>query len=270
MKITDIRQNPNYANYMKTKSWTVVEKDGVYYYIKKILFFALMKVQRPEEIRYKDIEILRKKYKILQIFLEPNTFKEADRLIKKNWKIAFPFVPSKTIFVNLDRPEKKIYEQMTKDTRYSIRKVQSSKLKIKNCEDFIKFRKSWKAAVDFKRYVLSVKDMQDLKKSFGKDSLFILAENGSAGGIFLRAKDTGYYWYGFVSKFGRKNLSQYQVVWEGIKWAKKRGAKYLDMEGIFDERFPIPAWRGFTHFKKGFGGKIKKFPGAYKKMFLPF
>jgi lipid II:glycine glycyltransferase (peptidoglycan interpeptide bridge formation enzyme) len=42
------------------------------------------------------------------------------------------------------------------------------------------------------------------------------------------------------------------------------------MEGIFDERFPIPAWRGFTKFKKGFGGKITKYPGAYQKIILPF
>ena len=268
MKIKDIRQHPKYAEYMKTKNWIVEENDGVFYYIRRILFASAMKVQRPEKIDFKFIEKLQKKHKVLQTSIEPNTFKEADKLIDESFAVGFPMTNSLTIMVNLKKSEKKIYENMSKDTRYSIRK--SEKVKLKEEKDLDKFRKYWRSNVNFKRHVLNAKDMENLRTVFGRDSRFLVAEDGISGGIFLVAGDVGYYWYGFVGEEGRKRLSQYKVVWEGMKWAKKRGAKYFDMEGIFDERFPIPAWRGFTKFKKGFGGKAVKFPGSYQVTRLPF
>lgn len=48
-------------------------------------------------------------------------------------------------------------------------------------------------------------------------------------------------------------------------WAKKRGCKIFDFEGIYDERFPNKSWLGFTHFKKSFGGYEVSYPGTYTK-----
>lgn len=266
--MNDIRQNKNYANYLKRQNWIVEEKDGVYYYIKKFLFISAIKVQRPKKIDLKYLNLLLKKYRAFQVSIEPKTFAEADKLIEKGWKVNSPFIPSKTVILDLRKSEKNIYESFNKDTRYSIRK--SERVNIYEEDDLEKFRNYWKRSVNIKRYVLKTKQMNDLKETFGKDSLFLIAGNGSSGGIFLVAGDVGYYWYGFVNEEGRKSLSQYKVLWEGIKWAKTRKAKYFDMEGIFDDRFPITAWLGFTKFKKGFGGSIEKFPGSYQKIILPF
>lgn len=266
--MTDIRQNKKYSEYLKKQNWIVEEKDGVYYYIKKILFFSACKVQRPAKIDLKHIEFLAKKYRAFQVSIEPRTFKEADMLIKKGWQVNSPFIPSKTVILKLNMSDKKLYESFNKDTRYSIRKSESLSVGVE--KDLNKFREYWKNSVDLKRHVLTVKQMGDLAEVFGDDCLFLVAEDGISGGIFLVAGDVGYYWYGFVNKVGRKKLSQYKVLWEGIKWAKGRGAKHFDMEGIFDERFPIPAWRGFTKFKKGFGGSVKKFPASYQKIIIPF
>lgn len=264
----DIRQNNKYAKYLSRQNWAVEEVNGVFYYIKKILFFSVMKVQRPGKISYEVIKKLSKKHRVLQIVIEPNTQKEAKELTKNGWQQTDPFIPSKTIILDLKKSEKELYNSFDKDTRYSIRKVQSSKCKVQSYEDLKQFRAFWKRSVDHKRHVLSIKQMQDLKDVFDKDSLFLVAGDGISGGIFLVAGNTGYYWYGFVNKEGRKKLSQYKVVWEGVRWAKSRGAKYFDMEGIFDERFPLNTWKGFTKFKKGFGGKIVSYPGAYKKTYI--
>lgn len=265
--MSDIRQHKKYADYLTSLNWIVEKRGGVQYFFKKILFFSAMKVQRPKKIDLIHIQKLAKKNKAFQIVIEPQTFKEADLLIKKGWKLEFPFIPSKTIFVDLKGSEKKIFEKFTKDTRYSIRK--SENINIHEENNLKKFRKLWKKSVNIKRHILSGKELAALKENFGKDSLFLLAEGGISGAIFLVAGDMGYYWYGFVGKEGRRKLSQYKVLWEGIKWAKARGAKAFDMEGIYDERFPIPAWLGFTKFKKGFGGRVKTFPGAYQKTILP-
>jgi lipid II:glycine glycyltransferase (peptidoglycan interpeptide bridge formation enzyme) len=273
--MTDIRQHKKYANYLKSLNWIVEEKDGVQYFIKKLFFLSMIKVQRPKKISYEEIKKLSKKHRAFQVIIEPNSFKEADSLVDNGWQVGFPFIPSKTVFVDLKKSEKKILDNFSKDTRYSIRK--SEHVKVFEEADLGKFRNLWKKSVNIKRHVLKQKEINALRKSFGKDSLFLTAEDpssaeagGISGAIFMVAGDVGYYWYGFVGKEGRKKLSQYKVLWEGIKWAKSRGAKTFDMEGIFDERFPIPAWRGFTKFKKGFGGKVVKYPGAYQKTLLPF
>lgn len=264
---TDIRQNEKYSQYLKSQNWIVEKKDGVFYYIKKLFFISMIKVQRPKKIDLDYIEKLVKKHRAVQVFIEPKTFKEANGLINKGWQVNFPFLPSKTVILNLTKPEKEIYESFTKDTRYSVRK--SERVVLYDEANLEKFRKYWRNSVDIKRHVLKTRQMEDLEKAFGKDCRFVLADNGISGAIFLVAGNVGYYWYGFVSKEGRSKLSQYSVLWEGIKWAKGRGAKYFDMEGIFDERFPIPKWKGFSKFKKGFGGSVEKFPAAYQKIFMP-
>lgn len=91
----------------------------------------------------------------------------------------------------------------------------------------------------------------------------------SAGAIFLLADSIAYYWQAFTSKGGRGKLTQYKIVWEGILWAKKMGAKVFDFEGIYDERFPNKSWLGFTHFKKSFGGYEVEYPGAFIKNRIP-
>jgi lipid II:glycine glycyltransferase (peptidoglycan interpeptide bridge formation enzyme) len=263
----DIRQNKKYANYLKSQGWIVEEKNGVLYFIKRMLFLSIIKVQRPKKINYKDIEFLRKKYRAFQVVIEPNTAKETKDLVKHGYKNISPFIPSKTVILQLTKSEDSLLESFTKDTRYCIRK--SERVNILEVKDLRKFRHYWRKSVDIKRHVLSVKQMNDLKNAFGDDCLFLVAEDGISGAIFLVAGNVGYYWYGFVGSEGREKLSQYKVLWEGIKWAKSRGATCFDMEGIFDERFPIPAWRGFTKFKKGFEGKVAQYPGALMKLTMP-
>jgi len=54
------------------------------------------------------------------------------------------------------------------------------------------------------------------------------------------------------------------------KLAKKMGCKIFDFEGIYDDRFPLKSWLGFSRFKKSFGGLEVEYPGAYSKFLLPF
>ena len=117
----------------------------------------------------------------------------------------------------------------------------------------------------FRRYVIPLNNLKNLKNSFNKNCLFLVNKQNTAGAIFLYSNKTVYYWQAFTDKNARKELVQYKIVWEGILWAKKRGAVTFDFEGIYDERFPNKKWKGFTHFKKSFGGSEIKFPGAFSK-----
>ena len=68
-------------------------------------------------------------------------------------------------------------------------------------------------------------------------------------------------WFGANTSVGRNLLAKPLVLWEAIKESKRRGLKVFDFEGIYDKRFPKlnKGWKGFSNFKKGFGGEKVEF-----------
>jgi len=55
-------------------------------------------------------------------------------------------------------------------------------------------------------------------------------------------------------------------VWEALKLSRKKGCTQFDFVGVFDERIQnqFQSWKGFTKFKKGFGGKEIYYPIKYR------
>jgi len=89
----------------------------------------------------------------------------------------------------------------------------------------------------------------------------------------VRRNDFGGFYKLWKKSAGIKGLwvpsekDYYLVVWELMQEAKKRGCKTWDWEGIYDERWPNKGWKGFTHFKKSFGGYEVEFPGSFTRWF---
>lgn len=264
----DVRQTPQYARFMSQTGWSVEKANGIYCYIRKIPILGnFIKIQRPKKIlTEQDINILRDKYKPFQIIIEPVTNHQS--LVTNHFRQSkSPFVPSKTLHIDVTVSKMKLFNQLKKDARYALRKAQNSKLvDIKHNLEL--FHSSWKAAVPFDRYVISLDHLQKLQQAFGDKSLFLLSQDNSSGAFFIRSSDTAYYWQAFTNKAGRSSQIQYKVVWEGILWAKRSGCKVFDFEGIYDARFPNKKWLGFTHFKKSFGGVEVEYPGAYSRTYF--
>ena len=277
----DIRQTPQYAKHLKKTGWIVERHAEINYFIKKFpVIGSTIKIQRPQKIRIKKTVDLAKKYRAFQIIYEPKNDLDAKYLQSCDYKLSkSPYLPSKTLHIDLTKSKDKILKQMKKDARHSIKRTKNLKTQeLKNEKNIEEFRNSWIKSVGLKRYVPSIASLKALKVSFKERSLFLLAFNNeagvpakalaSAGAIFLIGDKTAYYWQAFTSKKGRKTLAQYRLVWKGILWAKREKAKILDFEGIYDARFPNKRWLGFTHFKKSFGGYVVEYPGAYTKFFL--
>jgi len=260
----DIRQSKNYASYLSKTGWKIKNISNNYYYIKSLFFYTTIKLQRPEKLIINDIKKVVSKYRgLVNLIIEPKNKKQENMLKDNNFKITNPFIPSKTLVLDLKNSQKKIFDNFSKDAKQSINKNKNTKVaETKNLEEFYK---RWKSSVPWGRHVLSINNLKALKLAFNKNSLFLLSEN--SGGIFLIANNVGYYWHGFSNTEGRKTQTQYRIVWEGIKWAKKNKCTHFDFEGIYDKRFPIKNWIGFTRFKSKFGGKKKEYPGAYQKVF---
>lgn len=261
--MVDIRQTQKYASYLKKLGWKVERAAGINYFIKSLpLLGSLIKIQRPEEIRIKKINEFAKKYKARRIIVEPKSRLQKDYLKKVGFKLSkSPFLPTKTLQLDLTQNKETILSSLRKDARASIRKT--AQFKITKDEKISIFRTKWKKSVGIKRYVPSIDRLRALRKSFKKDCLFLSI--GNSGAIFLIGDKVAYYWQAFTDKEGRKKMYQYRIVWEGILWAKRKGAKIFDFEGVYDARFPNKSWAGFTHFKKSFGGEEKKYEGAYTK-----
>jgi len=272
----DIRQTPQYANYLKKIGWIVERPAEINYFIKKVpVLGSVIKVQRPEEIRISKIRELAKKYRAFQIIIEPKTVLDAKFLTSVGFRLSkSPYLPTKTLQIDLTRSKEKIFKSFKKDARYALKKTESLGIgEIKSIEDF---RSAWKNSVGLKRYVPPLSHLISLKQSFKSACVYLVYFDDSnhrseiiGGSIFLQADGIAYYWQAFTNKRGRETLAQYSIVWEGILWAKGRGAKVFDFEGIYDERFPNKSWQGFTHFKKSFRGYEVIYSGCFVKSRLP-
>ena len=72
----------------------------------------------------------------------------------------------------------------------------------------------------------------------------------------------------------RRNLHSNELLhWTAMRWARERGHRFYDLEGIpvaiaqalLRNAHPPEAARGTTRFKLGFGGAVRVFPGAYDR-----
>lgn len=261
----DLRQSKEFAQYMKSSGWIVEKINGCYVYLRKLPFLPplIMKLQYPQPpILFEKVEKLNKKYKPFQIEIQP--LKKESGFEKHGYQLRGGGHVTKTLQIDLTQSEKKILAQMKKDARYGIRKAEKEAIQIIEVVDLEKFHRVWRKSVGWRRYVPSLKTLKRLKRAFGRKAIF-LAGNDLAGTVILLANDSAYYYYAFTSKKGRKRMAQYLLVWEGIKLSKKGGCRIFDFEGIYDERFPVKTWQGFSHFKKSFRGKEIEYPGCFKR-----
>lgn len=303
--MSDLRQTKEYARYLESIGWIVEKINSDFIFIRKIPLapFSVIKFQRPSKINFKKIDRLAKKYHAPTIYLEPQLPTINYQLLTDNsyHPCKSPFLPTKTIQLDLTKSEKQIYSKIKKDARYGIRKAKNECITIlrynekdasdgvgltpsgveeeamtpprRGYSDFQIFHRSWKKSVSWQRHVPSLKTLTALKKSFGQKAIFLIstqnvANKVIAGAVILLTGKAAHYYYAFTSKEGRNKSAQYLLVWEAIMLAKKLGCQIFDFEGIYDQRFPIKSWRGFTHFKKSFGGKEVEYPGCFIKYFL--
>lgn len=291
--MTDLRQSSTYATFMKKRGW-IVEKvastsnssNKLFLYIKNIpwLPISVAKLQRFEKIP--DFQVLKnivRKYRVVSLTLEPGNIPNlTSSQLEKGFidngfkKSRSPFLPTKTVQIDLTKLERVLFSEMKKDARMSISKAkrnckiriisQHQKNKIK---DFYSF---WKR--NGKGYIPSFSEFSLVLNIFRENAfLTVVYRQGQtlAGAVILTSPENAYYYYAFTSSKGRGTFSGYLVVWEAMREARRRKCKTFDLEGVYDDRFTkLKRWKGFTLFKKKFGGEVVEYPAVYTRNFLPF
>jgi len=235
-----------------------------------------------ESLFYEIREIARKEGVMFMRF-EPET-----ELKLENWEIekTLDVQPSKTLVLNLSKTEDELLRQMHPKTRYNIRLAEKKGVRLEEAgiESFDKFwelmgqtsdRDDFRLhGIDYYKEMIKLDHRQGGASGTGRTGgtgkdfikLFFAKYKGKAiaAGIFSFFGNTATYMHGASSDENRNLMAPYSLQWEAIKLAKAKGYKYYDFFGIDEKK-----WPGITRFKKGFGGKEKKYPGTFDLAFDP-
>ncbi len=290
----DIRQSTLWSKYLEELGWQSEQLSPNYFaFARKIPFFgAVAKIPRsPLPIPFKEVEVFIQKNNVFLLKLEP-VIETGERriesilsLLKSNgfspdrWSLS----PILTIKIDLTKSEDELLKAMEKDTRYSVRLAMRRGVKVNQTDDFVQFKTLYFATAKRKRFWVAKRELEALWKVFSKEkSAAILTafykEEPLASTLLLFHEKKGYYYHAASSEKHRDVMAPYLLLWQVMRFLKKKNCSLLDLEGIYDPRNPVTKkWKGFTLFKRGFGGReveyiesFVKYPRLWSKLlFLP-
>ena len=244
--MVDLRQSAPYARYISSIGWRVEKIGGVNVFIRGLGIAKIQRADIPADFP--------KIPGVWMTKLEP-----LNKQIPKGFRQdGWPLLASKTQRVDLNNIKPK------KDCRYILRKYSVSGIRY-SVNNFEIFYEIWiKSAKRKSLWIPKEKNYYSLIKCFDKNC-FCITISDQAGAVILIHNSVAYYYYAGATGEGTKQNLPYLVVWKAMQEAKKRGCKIWDWEGIYDERWPNKSWKGFTHFKKSFGGYEIEFPGSFTR-----
>ena len=274
----EVQQTSLYRDYILSLGWSVGEIDGVAVFYKHLPFVGVMaKIQRPIALPYipKLIPFLRQ-LRVKTLLVEPNANEDQIQFasyilsLSKFFKIiSSPYLPTKTILVDVVPSEKTMFSSLDSAKRRAVRRAEKYRISItasNNIDDLIAIKS--KAAGTFGS--MTTYGINKLWKIFYKknQSHILLAKTDKkeivGGVLLLLSGGTCYYWIAGATKKGKHMFAPTLLVWEALKFAHARKCTLFDFVGVWDERTPkqYHEWKGFTKFKEGFGGKEIYYPLA--------
>lgn len=288
--MSDVRQSEPYAKYMQRIGWGVENVGDTQIFIKRLpLIGSFIKIQRADKIPSMTlIDETAEKYRAWSVSVEQKYEVRSKKYEANGFKVNNnPYLPTKTIQINLMAGEDDLFQRFTGAKRRAVRRAIKNNVIVKetdNVEEFIKLKSKDFWPLGF----LMGKDVRKLWESFFPNNVTMLlaysitrqyysrADGPSqfakptAGILLLYYDKVAYYWMAASTNEGKKLFAPTLLVWEALKLSKKKGCTIFDFEGIYDERFAkaTNTWKGFTKFKEGFGGKILTYPDPLIKRYF--
>ena len=267
----DIRQNKGWGGHLRYKGWKTVQvgsedgKHSMQAFILRLGWwpFSMMKVQRSSyDPNFEELSKIKKRYWVVNSIIEPLRVQNPEKFKKAGYKLTrFPYLAMSSYINDLRRDKNELWSKLSENARRLICK--NKNVVVEEAEPK-KFCELWKKSS--KIWIMPFAEVENLIKSFdGKVRLIVsrVGDEYHSGLMVIYSKDTANYYMTWTSEEGRRSGAHYKLVWEEMLLAKKAGLKYWDFEGVFDARWPQKRWKGFTEFKRRFGGKLIQFPGGY-------
>lgn len=199
-----------------------------------------------------------------------NTAYHKDLMSKLGYRTAPIYMHAETMWVmDISGTEEEILRGMRKNTRYYIKRGIKDGIIVNKNNDLSSLDAFWElyektyTREDFtpfsKRYITG--EFKEFNKT--QNALFFLgevppkfAQEGAsrilAGSLAIFTKSAAFYHQG--ASVHTDYPVPYQVQWQTILEAKRRGCKYYNLYGIYHAGRTPKSWEGLSLFKRGFGG----------------
>ncbi len=269
------QQSSLYADYIKQLGWSVIILDRVQIFLRNIpITGTLAKIHRPEHLpKLSKLLPILERHHVKTLAVEPLQTQNPDEFTAWIKELSAhvrinrsPFLPTKTIVVDLQQKEENIFSAFSEAKRRGVRRAMKHDVVIRESskiDDLIKIKNKSAGFLGF----ITTHGIKNLWQIFApKHAAILLAysqTNQLVGGVLILFWDrVAYYWIAGASREGKKLFAPTLLVWEALLLSKRRGCTSFDFVGAWDERMPKEntAWIGFTKFKEGFGGKTIYYP----------
>jgi peptidoglycan pentaglycine glycine transferase (the first glycine) len=186
--------------------------------------------------------------------------------------------PLRTIVLDLTPNEETLLAQMKEKWRYNVRLAGRKGVTVRTAETVEDVRQWYQLMqVTAERDQFGIHSYEyyvqvwQLFRHHNQVQLLLAEHDGCllAGiflGIFARQ---ALYLYGASSNEQRQLMPNYLLQWEAIRRAKQQGALLYDFWGIPETEYETEAMAGVYRFKRGWGGRVVQFPGAYEHAYRP-
>lgn len=193
--------------------------------------------------------------------------------------------PPTTIIIDISGDESEIMRRMNQGTRRKIRKSQSGRIVYKEGDrsDLPRFSRLMRQTgerndfgVHSASYYEAVYDL-----FMPGDGALLLARHDDellAAIMVFALGESAWYLYGASARTQGNLYATYGIQWAAIEWARQRGCRFYDLWGVPDfDAAALEAqfksrsdglW-GVYGFKRGWGGEVRRSPGAWDLAWNP-
>jgi lipid II:glycine glycyltransferase (peptidoglycan interpeptide bridge formation enzyme) len=241
-----------------------VPRGPVLDYEDPVLFSATMQALR-------DLAATRR---VVSLKIEPDVIEPSpisDRLRGAGLEPAPPVQMRSSIWVDLTASEDEILARQKQKTRYNIRLAARKGVSISS--NGIAGLNAWydMYATTAQRDGFTIHSLEYYREVMralhpaGMVNLLLAHHEGDllAGIIVFAFGTKAQYMYGASSNVKRNLMAPYLVQWEGMRWARQRGATVYDLWGIPDTLEEDEDLWGVYRHKRGYGGTIVRYVGAF-------
>jgi lipid II:glycine glycyltransferase (peptidoglycan interpeptide bridge formation enzyme) len=212
--------------------------------------------------------------RVVSLKIEPDVIEPSrlsDLLRQAGLEPAPPVQMRSSIWVDLSASEDEILARQKQKTRYNIRLaakkgVTISSHGIEGLDEWYEMYATTSQRDEFT--IHSLEYYRQVMRSLGPAGMVNLLSahhDGDllAGIIVFAFGSKAQYMYGASSNVKRNFMAPYLVQWEGMRWARERGATLYDLWGIPDTLEENEDLWGVYRHKRGYGGEIVRYVGAF-------
>ncbi|MBN2415997.1 peptidoglycan bridge formation glycyltransferase FemA/FemB family protein [bacterium] len=189
----------------------------------------------------------------------------------QNWnlkKANTNVLPSDTIFIDLQKDEQRLLQEMKAKTRYNIRLSHRRGVRVRTADMddlplwhalYLETCRRNNIHIDGIDYFRAVLETTARDTSSPADVELLIAEGAGmplAAMFLVYSERRATYLYGASASVHRNYMAPYALQWEAIRRAKKRGCVVYDMFGVSPQPDVSHPMYGLYRFKRGFGGSL--------------